>query len=146
MPNTAIVKLYETTEAKLTDLPVRNGQMIFSRDTHTIYMDLHGNRLAYNDITVLNTDEERLAILAPIAKFYYVRSTHVLWSFEKSGEWWQLTPSNLNPVFFGKAESFPEVGSNDTLYVDDDVIYKWDPVMGGYLAVANMTKWDEIPE
>lgn len=145
MPNEAIVKLYETTGAKLDSIDVHDGQMIFVRDQHTIYMDLHGVRLAYSDITVLNTEGDRTAILAPVSKFYYVQSTHVMWHYGPTG-WLQLTPDNLNPVFCGKRENFPVVGAKDTLYVDDDVIYKWDSVMGSYLAVANMTKWDELPE
>lgn len=141
----AIMKIYETTAAKLTSLPVVDGQMIFVRDSHTICMDLHGLRISYHDITTLDTEQARLDILAPLKSFYYVEETHVLWSYEDAG-WFQLTPDNLNPVFFGELKDFPVKGSSSTLYVDDDTIYKWDDSLGEYLPVANMTKWDDIPE
>lgn len=144
MPSNSIVKLYETTEGKLSTIPVVTGQMIFVRDSHTIYMDSHGLRVSYSNLTVLDTEADRTSILAPVQGTYYVQETHILWSYGKDG-WWQLTPENLNPIFCGSLEDFPKVGSDNTLYVDKDVIYKWDSVLSKYLAVANMTQWEDIP-
>lgn len=137
-----IVKMYSTTAARLSDLAVLDGQMIFVKDVRKIYLDLNDIRVEYSILQVLSDEQERAAILAPVEGFYYVESTHVMWRY-KSG-WTQITPSNLTPVFFGAYETFPEVGDPSVLYVDDDVLYKWDALTSSYLAVANKTQWEEL--
>ena len=47
-----IVKFYTTVASKLSQLEVRNGNLIFTSDTKQIYLDIHGNRLGYNCIQV----------------------------------------------------------------------------------------------
>lgn len=137
-----IVKLYSTTAARLKDLNVVDGQLIFVKDIRKIYLDLNGIRVDYSLIQVLESDEERLSILAPVEGFYYVEGTGVLWRYKN--KWVQISPDNLSPIFFGSLEDFPENGNATTLYVDDDTIYRWDALTLSYLAVANKTEWKNL--
>lgn len=137
-----IVKLYSTTAARLNDLEVKDGQLIFVKDTKKIYLDMNGLRVEYSDIRLLPLDSDRLAMLAPVEGFYYVEDTNVLWRYKS--KWTQISPSNLTPVVFGEPESFPETGNPTSIYISDDVIYKWDVSSSSYLAVANNTCWENL--
>ena len=118
----AIVKAYSTTNSKLSQLPVSDGNLIFVKDTHTIYLDLNGNRLAYTDIVVLPKETDRTSILAPIEGFYYVEETDIFWRYKEG--WKQITPDNINPLFFGDYEDFPPTGKDNVLYISDEATYK----------------------
>lgn len=140
----SILKVYYTTNHKLAELPVIDGQLIFTRDTNTIYLDLNGVRLAYTDIRLLPTDQDRLDTLDPVEGFYYVEETAVLWRFKE--QWIQITPSNLSPLYFGGIESFPTIGRDNTLYVADDATYRWDKISQSYKMVSNLTQWTSLEE
>lgn len=138
----AIVKAYNTLQSKLSQLPVSEGNLIFVTDTRTIYLDINGNRLAYHDITVLSQESDRTSILAPVEGFYYVEETDIFWRYK--GGWKQITPDNLNPLFFGAYEDFPPTGKDNILYISDDATYKWDSLTSQYICIANKTEWDVI--
>lgn len=139
----SIVKFYTTVAAKLSQLAVKNGQIIFVSDTRKIYLDFAGQRVCYDAIAIFDTDQERLDWLAPVEGFYYVRETHVIWNF--SGSWTQITPENLTPISFGvTAQDFPAVGNNKILYIADDATYKWDAAKSEYKPVSNLTQWVEM--
>lgn len=138
----AIVKFYHTTDSKLAQLPVSDGNITFVTDTKRLYLDINGNRLPYVDIQILSRESDRTSILAPIEGFYFVEDTSVLWRYK--GGWVQITPSNLNPIFFGNYEDFPPTGSPAVLYVSDDATYKWDSLTSKYLCVSNKTEWKEM--
>lgn len=140
----AIVKVYSTVASKLNQLQVTDGQLIFVKDTKRIFLDMNGLRLGYDTIQVFPTDEERLQILAPVEGFYFVESTGIMWRY--NNEWKQLTPSNLNPLFFGNREDFPPEGNPATLYLTDDATYKWDSLLREYIIVSNKTEWKMIGE
>lgn len=135
----AIVKFYHTTNSKLAQLPVRNGNLIFVTDTKRMYLDVNGNRLPYMDIQLLPTESDRTSVLAPIEGFYFVEETNVLWRYREG--WIQVTPSNLTPLFFGSYEEFPPQGNPLVLYVSDNATYKWDSLTSKYMCVANKTEW-----
>lgn len=138
----AIVKFFHTVDSKLTQLPVRDGNLVFVTDTKKMYLDINGNRLPYVDIQILSQETDRTSILAPIEGFYYVEETNVLWRYK--GSWKKVTPDNMTPLFFGDYDSFPEQGSSGTLYVSDDATYKWDSVKSQYVCVANKTEWNYL--
>ena len=138
-----IMKICTTTSDRIPDLPVKNGQMIFVRDVRKICMDLNDIRVTYEDIVVYQTDGDRVADSNAATGFYYVEQTHVMWRRNSLG-WTQITPDNLNPIVIASFDKFPKVGDPSSLYVDDDVLYKWDMVSESYLPVANLTKWDNI--
>ena len=139
----AIVKMYATTASKLSQLQVLDGQLIFVRDVRKIYLDMNGTRLEYSIIQVLASEEDRSNLLAPVEGFYFVESTHVMWRYKD--KWTQISPSNLNPIFFGgTSDEFPPVGNSTTLYVTDDATYKWDTLLQKYVVVSNKTEWKTL--
>lgn len=139
----AIVKVYTTVEAKLSQLAVVDGQLIFVSDTKRIYLDMGGYRVCYTAIQVFSTDQDRLDWLAPIEGFYFVKSTGVLWNY--SGSWKQLSPDNLEQVFIGSTtDDFPQTGNSGTLYTSNNAVYKWDSAARRYEIVANKTEWTAL--
>lgn len=140
----AILKVYATNAAKLSQLQVQDGQLIFVTDTKRIFLDFNGIRVSYSTIQVFSTDEERLQVLAPIEGFYYVEDTNIIWRYNKG--WKQITPSNLIPFFFGDREDFPPTGNNNMIYLSDDAIYKWDSLLQDYLIVSTKNVWTKLGE
>lgn len=138
----AIVKFYHTTQSKLAQLPVSDGNLVFVTDTKKMYLDINGNRLGYQDIQVLPTETDRTSILAPIEGFYYVEETNILWRYKEG--WKKVTPDNLSPLFFGAYEDFPPTGNSNVLYISDDATYKWDSLTSTYICVSNKTEWKEL--
>lgn len=139
----AVVRVYTTVAAKLNKLPVTDGNLVFVSDTHHLYLDYNGLRIGYNCIQEFSTEEDRVNKLAPVEGYYYVEETGVMWHY-KDG-WKQLTPSNLQPIFFGTSvEDFPKEGKENTLYAADRAIYKWNAAARTYMCVANNTKWTTI--
>lgn len=138
----AIVKFYHTTQSKLAQLPVSDGNLIFVTDTKKMYLDINGNRLGYQDIQVLPTETDRTSILAPIEGFYYVEETNILWRYKEG--WKKVTPDNLSPLFFGAYEDFSPTGKSNVLYISDDATYKWDSLTSTYICVSNKTEWKEL--
>lgn len=136
----AIVKCYSTLGSKLSQLPVSDGNLIFTTDTHTVYLDMNGSRIAYTDINVLPLESNRTSILAPVEGFYYIEETNILWRYKEG--WKKITPDNVSPLFFGEYSSFPEKGSENTLYVSNDATYKWDSLTSTYVCIANKTEWN----
>lgn len=138
-----ILKIYTTVAARLPQLKVRNGNLIFTSDTKQIYLDVNGNRLSYNCIKVFATDHDRITFLSPPEGFYFVEETGVMWRY--SVNWQQITPSNLNQIAFGNSvEDFPLKGKDDILYVTDEATYKWDSMTESYLIIANKTEWKTL--
>lgn len=138
----AIVKFYHTTQSKLAQLPVSDGNLIFVTDTKKMYLDINGNRLGYQDIQVLPTETDRTSILAPIEGFYYIEETNILWRYKEG--WKKVTPDNLSPLFFGAYEDFPPTGNSNVLYISDDATYKWDSLTSTYICIANKTEWKSL--
>lgn len=140
---TPILSVVATSASRLSDLSIKNGQLVFVKDKQYIALDIDNKRVFYNQIISLKTDEERQSILAPIkGLFYFVVSTAVLWTYEDS--WIQITTPPNEVVFIGV--ELPELGSANTLYVNkqNKEISVWDDDMKSYVVVAD--KMDEITE
>lgn len=140
--SSAIVKFFSTTQSKLSSLEVVDGQLIFVKDVKKIFLDMNGVRLEYSCMQVFETDAHRVGTLAPVEGFYFVEETGIIWRY-KTG-WRQITPSNLEPLFFGTYEEFPSVGDKATLYITDDATYRWDTATQSYSIVATKQVWTEL--
>lgn len=138
----AKAKFYYTVASKLADLPIVDGQIIFTNDTKKFYLDMKGTRLEYSDIQVLSSDSDRTAILAPIEGFYFIDETNILWRYKNA--WIQITPSNITPFVFGEYDSFPEKGKEGVLYGTEDATYVWSNTTNTYLCISNKTEWKEV--
>lgn len=130
-----------TTDSKLKDLGIVDGQIIFTSDTQTVYLDMKNKRHCYSTIQVFATDADRLKVLAPVEGYYFVENTNVLWRYKNI--WKQVTPSNLEPIlFFDNELQLPAVGVENVLYCTNGAIYTWK--QSSYSMVANRTEWEPI--
>lgn len=94
------LKLYNTTSSKLNSLNIVGGQLIVSKDDSCLYVDIDSiGRLKITDWIELETDNDRLAVLAPISgKIYYVSETSAIWKYVK-GSWKCLNEVNKEDIF-----------------------------------------------
>ena len=132
-----VLKLVATTSAKIRDLIIEDGQLIFIQDLGRIAFDFKSKRVFYNQIVELDTEAERLALDSPLDGYYFVIDSAVLW-FYKDG-WTQITEKPQEILFVGV--ELPELGQEKTLYVDKDdkEISIWDEEAGAYITVSNYT-------
>ena len=133
-----VLSVCATTSGRVKDLTIRDGQMIFVQDTHKIAFDFKGKRTFYNQIEVIESDEERVSIESPaVGQYYFVIKTAMLWQYQD--EWIQLTTSPDEILFIGT--ELPELGSAKTLYVNKAKkhISAWDDETKSYIVVADTT-------
>lgn len=130
-----ILSVLVTTADRLPDLSIKNGQLIFIENKHKIALDFKNKRTFYNQIVVLQTDNERVTLESPETEvFYFVIETCVLWYYGIS--WNQITTSPEEIVFIGT--TLPEIGSTKTLYIDktNKTISIWDDESNNYDVIS----------
>jgi hypothetical protein len=133
-----ILSLCATTSSRLSELTIKNGQLIFVQDSQRIAMDFNGKRKFYNQVEELQADAERTSMESPVnGLFYFVIETAVLWRYYN--EWIQVTTPPDEIVFIGT--ELPELGQPQTLYVDkkEREISVWDEDTDKYIPVSNYT-------
>ena len=87
---TPILSAYATYGSRVSDLAIRDGQLIYVQDKRMIALDFGGKRIYYTQIEELTTEQARTSLLAPIAGlFYFVVETGVLWTYRN--DWVQIT-------------------------------------------------------
>lgn len=138
----ATMSVIATTPQRVKDLVFKDGQLIFVRDeetnTGTIFLDLKGKRIIYNQIITLESDLERISLSAPInGRFYFVIENATLWHY--ADRWIQVTSTSDSTVFIG--DLLPEIGQQKALYVDKakKEISVWNEDGSDYLVVADKT-------
>lgn len=120
-----VLSAIATSNSKLSELSVKNGQLIFIQDKNTIAFDFGGRRRLYKQIEEVSTDADRLSILAPVTGcYYFVVETSVLWTYHNG--WVQITttPKDIkaysdNALEDAKAYA-DEIGKRATGSVDED--------------------------
>ena len=136
-----VLSVCATTGSRLSDLVIKDGQLIFVQDKHRIAFDFKGKRVFYNQIEEIATEEEREGIEPVDGVFYFVVNTAVMWTYR--GKWIQLTTPPQDVIFIGV--ELPELGSANILYVNKSgYISIWDEDTRNYITVAN--KSDSISE
>ena len=60
----AKLKLFSTIFSKLSSLIKKDGQVIISKDSQSLYIDVDGERVEITDWIDINTEEELLATLS----------------------------------------------------------------------------------
>ena len=135
----SIMSLIATSSSKIKNLVIKDGQLIFIQDLQRIALDFNGKRVFYNQITALDTDADRTAIENPIAGYYFVINTAVMWYFDGS-EWIPITERPQEIVFVG-VDELPALGQAKTLYVDKEEreISVWCEETEQYITVSNYT-------
>lgn len=122
-----ILKVITTIESNRSKIPVKDGQLIFVRDTRTIYMDMKDIRTTYSQIITLPSDSSRTNLLAPVTGFYFCLDTSVLWRYEE--DWIQITSQPAEHIIqTDSVLDFPSVGNEKVLYIDKKAnkTYRWD--------------------
>lgn len=120
-----VLSAIATSNSKLSELSVKDGQLIFVQDKNAIAFDFGGRRRLYKQIEEISTDEARLSILAPVTGcYYFVVETSVLWTYH--GGWVQITttPSSVkdqsdNALKDAKAYA-DEIGKRATGSIDEN--------------------------
>ena len=134
-----IMSLIATSSARIKDLLIKDGQLIFIQDLGRIAFDFKGKRVFYNQIVELQTEAERVMLDAPLAGYYFVIDTAVLWFYQDG--WTQITEKPQEVVSIGV--ELPELGQakENVLYVDKDdkEIAVFDKASNEYIIVSNYT-------
>ena len=133
-----------TTASRVKDLVIKNGQIIFIQDKGRIAFDFKDKRVFYNQITELNTEQERSSLSQPSNGYYFVIETASLWSYQDG--WIQITQPPKEVVFIGV--ELPELGQAkpNMLYVNkaEKEISVWDEETNTYVVVADKDEVDTI--
>lgn len=132
-----ILSVCATTSDKLSDLIIKNGQLVFIQDKGRIAFDFNDKRVFYNQITELDSEYERTSLPSPSNGYYFIIETAVLWHYQDG--WVQITTPPEDIVFIGT--DMPELGKPKTLYVDKTKkeISVWDGDTSKYVVVADRT-------
>lgn len=136
----SVLRLVATTSSKIRDLVIQDGSLIFIQDLGRIAFDFKGNRVFYNQIVELETEEERLGLDSPLSGYYFVISTGCLWHF--NDEWTPITGVPQEVVFIGV--ELPELGIANKIYANTtegaENISVWSEELGAYVVVADKTQ------
>lgn len=140
----AQMKLVYTTRARLDELPLENGQIIYAPDDNLICLDMRDKRFIYHTLRSFETDAERLRFIGVNKCFYFVEETNIMWQYINN-EWKQITPANLEPIYYAEVpERFPARGTENTLFYTDNGIYNWKESLQDYNLIANANTWGNI--
>lgn len=124
-----VLSVIVTANSKLSDLSVKDGQLIFVQDKNTIALDFGGKRTLYKQIEELATEAARTSILAPVTgHYYFIVETGVLWTYQDG--WVQITetPNDIkdyadsvsNRALEDAKAYADEIGKYVTSSIDDD--------------------------
>lgn len=125
-----VLSVCATVGSKLSDLVIKDGQLIFVKDKHKIALDLNGKRTFYNQIEELATEDVRIAMLAPVkGAFYFVLDTGILWTYQT--DWVQITtpPKDVSAFpldtrcYFTSLDMAKEAAATATDFSDKSSIY-----------------------
>lgn len=134
-----VLSLIATKSSRIKDLVIKNGQLIFIQDLGKIAFDFNGVRKFYNQITELETEQERVSLNPPDFGYYFIIDTGILWLYRN--EWIQITSKPESVLFIGT--ELPQLGQEGELYVNttegNENISVWDDESGNYKVVADKT-------
>lgn len=112
------LKLLSTIFSKLESLTKNNGQIIISRDSKSLYVDLEGERIEITDWIDVDTEENLLAILTPLTnKYYYTKDNNKIWRYINN-DWKCLNTSvnDLTPTYT-ESTSLVKLSSGEKLSI-----------------------------
>jgi hypothetical protein len=146
MAEKQMMSIIATTSERISELVIKNGQLIFIHDVGRIALDYNGKRTFYNQVIELETEKDRLEIIPNNGKYYFVIETGIFWRY--FNEWKPLTNNAEDVVFIGN--ELPELGKVNTLYADTtekaECISVWDEETNSYKVVADKTQTISVSE
>ena len=86
----SIVQHIKVLDSQLANIKIVAGSTIYTRDTGKHFIDISDTeRVQISDIIYIDTDKERIALLAPLPdKLYITRDTNKVWIYSvKSDKW-----------------------------------------------------------
>lgn len=135
----SIMSLIATSSARIKDLVIKDGQLIFIQDLGRIAFDFKGKRVFYNQIVELPTESERIKLNSPISGYYFIIDTAVLWFYQDG--WTQITGKPHEIISIGV--ELPELGQakDNVLYVNkvEREIAVFDSASNEYIIVSDCT-------
>lgn len=107
------LRLFDTISSKLDSLSIAGGQLIVTKDTSKLYIDMDGfGRITITDWIDLETEDDRTSLLAPLAgKFYYVIQTNTVYRFINSN-WIPINQMNIQEIVDAVREDLSKELSN----------------------------------
>lgn len=118
---TPVLSVIATVKSKLSDLALKDGQLIFVQDKQEIALDFGGKRKIYKQIEELATEADRTSMLAPVTgSYYFVIETSVLWTYQDG--WVQITtpPKDVSAVEKAAKDYADTLSKRVTGSVDED--------------------------
>ena len=128
-------------ESFLDRIPIEYGQIIFVKDTRSIYYDTT-ERTTYKSVVILQTESQRPS--GVIVGLYYIVETRTLWYFDGT-EWNVVCEPAKNEIYYADTmEELPDVGDSNTLYIVGLVMYRW--MSGEYKNIGSSAtmEWIEL--
>lgn len=140
MAEKQMMSIVATTSERISDLVIKDGQLIFIYDMGRIALDYKGKRTFYNQVIELETEQDRLSIEPNNGKYYFVIETGIFWRY--FNEWKPLTSNSEDTIFIGN--ELPALGKKGVLYADTteeaECITIWDEEKQCYKVVADKTQ------
>lgn len=133
----AVLSVIATKGAKLSQLTIEDGQLIFVQDRNRIAFDWGGTRKFYNSVEIVEAEVVREAMVSPVNGYYFVIDSAVLWRYDNG--WTQVTSKPDEIVCIGV--ELPELGVPNKLYVNkkEQNISVWDEETEEFVEVADTT-------
>lgn len=75
-------------QSALDKTSIDDGKLRFTIDTGRLYLDNEDNRIEITDFITEYTEEEILATLAPLPKFYFAKDTHSIFVYSINDDDW----------------------------------------------------------
>jgi hypothetical protein len=139
----ASITYYSTIASKIDNINIQDGNLIFCRDTRTIYLDARGERTPYNTFINLQTEEQRETLKNPLEGFYFIQKSKSIWNYSSLNGWELITePPSSSILFYNNEKELPEIGQDKTLYIVENLILKWQN--NQYIKLNSSFEWGEF--
>lgn len=136
------MKFIVTNAKKLNDIKIVSGQLIFVRDERIIYLD-SDIRTPFTQMIYVSTEAQRQTIASPLKGFYFVEETSILWHFDKTKGWEQITSAPDERLVFDTCDNFPAQGKTGVLYCAPNAIYQWNTEAQSYIEMGKQI-WEDL--
>ena len=121
----AKLKLLSTIFSKLGSLTKNNGQIIVTRDSKSLYVDLESERIEITNWIDIDTEESLLAILTPLTnKYYYTKDSNKIWRYVNND--WECLNTSVNDLTptYTESSTLVKLSSGEKLSVSFGKISK----------------------
>lgn len=122
------LKTYIGSSDKINEIAIKKGNLLYDTEERAIYLDVSNEkRLSFQNIIVLETEQDRLDLEHPEIGFYYEKGNMALWRYDADG-WFQInkTTTYTERIIFRPISSLPQDGTGiDTNILYADGLWLW---------------------